>query len=179
MKALWIVFACLLSLPVCAQSPPAGAPAGARSESEADPHAGIRAVIEAFRGAIIDKDKARFVGLFAPGAVAWQSVASDEDVERLRVEHPAAVKARFDPGNTHLSFIDGIVADPRRTEETFDRIRIDSDGDIASVVFDYRFLSGGVESNRGQEGWHLLRTDQGWRIISVIWSTQRAPAARP
>lgn len=162
MKPLWLLLAGLLSLPASASD----------SAQPLPPHheAGIRSVIEAFRASIVEKDKARFLALFAPGPVTWQSVDSDEALKRRRKKHPQASKARFDPGNTHLSFIDSIVSDPKRTEETFDRIRIDSDGDIASVVFDYRFIAGGIESNHGQESWQLLRTDQDWRIISVIWS---------
>jgi hypothetical protein len=168
MKPLWILLACLLSLPASAEP--------------LSPHheAGIRTVIEAFRASIVEKDKARFVALFVPGPVTWQSVDSDDALERRRKKHPQASKARFDRDSTHLSFIDNIVSDSKRTEETFDRIRIDSDGDIASVVFDYRFIAGGVESNHGQESWQLLRTDQGWRIISVIWSMRpsREPTGR-
>jgi len=173
MKALWILLACLLSLP-----------ASASTAAQAPPprhEAGIRAVIEAFRASIIEKDKARFVALFVPAPVTWQSVDSDEMVERSRKQHPRATKTQFDPDSTYLSFIDSIVSDPKPIEETFDRIRIDSDGDIASVAFDYRFVVAGVESHHGQESWQLLRTDQGWRIASVVWSmrpSRKASGAR-
>lgn len=170
MKPLGILLACLLSLPASAST--AAQPLSARQE------AGIRSVIEAFRASIVEKDKARFVALFVPGPVTWQSVDSDEALERRRKTQPQASKTRFDPDSTHLSFIDNIVNDPKRVEETFDRIRIDSDGDIASVAFDYRFIAGGVESHHGQESWQLLRTDQGWRIASVVWSMRPSHVAR-
>ena len=54
-------------------------------------------------------------------------------------------------------------------------MRIDSDRDVASVVFDYRFLRSGRESNRGLEAWHLVRTELGWRIVSVVWSVNPPP----
>ena len=28
----------------------------------------------------------------------------------------------------------------------------------------------GKQTNWGREKWHLLRTEAGWKIISVIWS---------
>ena len=54
-------------------------------------------------------------------------------------------------------------------------MRIDRDRDVASVVFDYQFLRNGTESNRGLEGWHLVRMDSGWRIVSVVWSVNPPP----
>ena len=158
MKPLWILLACLFSMS-----------ASAHSSGSTDDDA-IRSVIEAFRTAIIDKDRARFVALFVPGHVSWQSARSDDALRRMRLKDPQARKTRFNPESTYLTFIDGIVSDMESTEETFANIRVDSDGDIASVAFDYRFIGGGVVSNHGREAWHLLRTDDGWRIISVIWS---------
>ena len=46
---------------------------------------------------------------------------------------------------------------------------------MASVAFDYRFLGDGKETNRGQEVWSLVRTDAGWKIVSVIWSLRWTP----
>lgn len=164
MKLLWIVLACLLPLSSAfAQSP------------QAEVEAAIHSVIEAFRAAIIDKDKPRFTALFAPGSVTWQSVKGDDSLRQIRESNPQAAKVRINPDNTYLSFIDGIVGDKASTEEKFNNIRIDSDGDIASVVFGYSFHRDGRESNRGQEAWQLVRTDHGWRIVSVIWSVSLSP----
>jgi hypothetical protein len=141
MKAL-LLAACLLCPPAFAQ---------AATDAAADPQAAakreIGVVIEAFRTAIIDKDKPKFLALF-----------------------PEAGKANYNPKYSHLGFIDGIVSEPERNEEVFDDIRIDTDGEIASVAFDYRFLQDGRETNRGREAWNLVRTDAGWKIVSVVWS---------
>ena len=169
MKAL-LLAACLLCPPAIAQT----------ATDAADPHAAARreigAVIEAFRTAIIEKDKPKFLALFpASGPVAWQSVIGDDNLRQLRLKKPDTGKANHNPKRTHLSFIDGIVSEPERNEETFDDIRIDTDGDIASVAFDYRFLQDGRETNRGREAWNLVRTDAGWKIVSVIWSMNWTP----
>lgn len=131
----------------------------------------IGKVIEAFRTAILDKDKPKFLALFpASGPVAWQSVIGDDNLRHMRLKRPETGKANPNPKYSHLSFIDNIVSEPERSEETFDNIRIDTDGEIASVAFDYRFLSDGRETNRGLESWSLVRTDAGWKIVSVVWS---------
>lgn len=177
MKSM-LLAACLACVPVAGWARPAQTPATAASDPAAQAAAKqqIGAVIEAFRTAIIEKDKPGFLGLFLEGGrIAWQDVIGDANLHQLRLKNPKASKARVDPDDSPLSFIDGIVADQARSEESFDNVRIDTDGDIASVVFDYRFLSDGRETNRGSEAWHLLRTDAGWKIVSVIWSTRWGP----
>lgn len=153
-KLLFALTLLLVSFAVSAQVP-------------ADPdEAGVRRVIEAFRLSIIERDKERFMKLFLEGGVSWQSTLSDEALVRIREKNPKAVKLRVNP----TSFIDEVVADKASGEETFDNIRIDSDGDVAAVTFDYHFLSDGKETNSGKEAWQLIRTADGWRIVSVIWS---------
>ena len=58
-------------------------------------------------------------------------------------------KAKVDLKRTPLTFIDGIVASADRSEEQFRDVRIETDGDLASVFFDYGFLSNGRETNHG------------------------------
>ena len=183
MKPLLLALACLLSCPAFAQagSPPASTtPAGIETSDSADarPVQQIEAVIEAFRTAIIDKDKARFAGLFLHDNITWQDVTGDASLQRIRARRPEATKVRVDPRDTPLSFIDGIVSDPDRSEEKFRNVRIDTDGDIASVHFDYSFHSNDRETNHGEEAWHLVRTDDGWKIASVIWSMNASPPAQ-
>lgn len=167
MKSLLLV-ACLLALPIAPAIAQTTPPA---DYTQADAKRDIGKVIEDFRTAILEKDKAKFLGLFpADGPVAWRSVVSDGNLRQLRTKKPEAGKANYNAKYSHLNFIDGIVGDADRSEETFDNIRIDTDGDVAAVAFDYRFLSNGKETNRGQETWNLVRTDAGWKIVSVIWS---------
>jgi len=138
----------------------------------------IRQVVEAFRTAIIDKDKARFTALFFsgdPARVTWQFVNDDARLARLRAAKPDASKARDIPQSNYLSFIDSIVADANTSEEVFSDVSIDTDGEIAAVAFDYAYLEAGQQTNHGREMWQLVRTEQGWKIVSVLW-TMRDPA---
>lgn len=165
-KSLLLALACLLSFPAFARE---------EASPAETPVQQVEAVIEAFRTAIIDKDKARFTRLFLPGNVAWQDVTGDANLQRIREKRPEASKVRVDPKDNYLSFIDGIVSDKDRSEEKFRNVKIDTDGDVASVYFDYSFHSNDRETNHGKEAWHLVRTDDGWKIVSVIWSMNWNP----
>ena len=152
-------------------------PALATQNSERDVSA-IRQVVEAFRSAIVEKDKARFTALFFsedPARVTWQFVNDDARLARFRAVKPDARKARYIPQSNYLSFIDSIVTSAQASEEVFSDVRIDTDGEIAAVAFDYAYLENGRQTNRGREMWQLIRTEAGWKIISVVW-TMRDPA---
>lgn len=166
-KTLTALLCCLLPFAAHAEAPPL--------EHEGVAKKQIEAVVESFRTAIIDRDKDRFIQLFLHDRPTWQSVVSDDGLQRIRQKNPQAMKVRVNPEKTYLSFIDGIVADQRRSEETFENIRIDTDGDIASVYFDYSFNADGRRTNYGKEAWHLVNTGEGWKIVSVIWSVIPVP----
>lgn len=142
--------------------------------------AAIREIVESFRTSIINKDKATFVGLFfsdKPEHVTWQMVDDDTRVARFKEFAPEASRVVRWPENNYLAMIDGTVAaDSESIEEVFRDVAIDTDGLIASVNFDYSVLRSKKESHWGREMWHLVHTEDGWKIISVIWS-QRDPVS--
>ena len=105
-KSLLLALACLLSFPAFARE---------EASPAETPVQQVEAVIEAFRTAIIDKDKARFTRLFLPGNVTWQDVTGDANLQRIREKRPEASKVRVDPKDNYLSFIDGIVSDKDRS----------------------------------------------------------------
>jgi hypothetical protein len=174
-KFLPLVLACLLSSPAFAETSPTPADTATGAKSTEAATTQIRAVVEAFRTAIIKRDQAAFERLFLHEHITWQSVKGDAALERIRQKAPTASKLTVDTTKTPYSFIAGIVADKDSSEETFDNVKIDTDGDLASVLFDYAFLSNGRETNHGKEAWHLLRTPDGWKIASVIWSVNLKP----
>ncbi|MFP2924875.1 nuclear transport factor 2 family protein [Pyxidicoccus sp. 3LG] len=150
-----------MSLPALAQT-------GAKATES--PTRQIEAVVEEFSSAIVNKDKKRFLKLFLHEKVMWQSVTGTERLMSLRKKRPQAARLTIDPKNNPTTFIEEIVADKQRSEERFSNLRIDTDGDIASASFDFVFLLDEREINRGKESWHLVNTDDGWKIVSVIWS---------
>lgn len=130
----------------------------------------IARVVDRFKHAIVDKDEPAFLDLFLHGGITWQSAMSDAVFERAKDEDPNATRAAYQPDRSPARFIRGIAGRAARTEETFHDVRIDTDGTVASVAFDFTFQRDGETSNKGREYWLLVRTDAGWKIASVVWS---------
>jgi hypothetical protein len=144
----------------------------ARQNEEKDV-AAIKQVVEQFRTSIIHKDKTAFTSLFfsqKPEEVTWQFVVDDARLARFRKTRPESKKARHIPEVNYLTFIDSVCSSEKASEEVFSDVQVDTDGEVASVNFDYSYLANGVQTNSGREMWQLIRTEEGWKIISVIWS---------
>ncbi|EMI49665.1 hypothetical protein C405_09905 [Stenotrophomonas maltophilia AU12-09] len=159
---------------------PAWLPVIAAQNAPADVKA-IEQVVESFRTSLINKDKPTYMSLFfsdKPEDIGWQFVSEDARLQEICKAKPDAIKARQIPANNFIALIDGAVASPKLKEETFSNTKIETDGDVASVSFDYSFHDDGVKTNWGREMWQLVRTEQGWKIFSVIYSIRdsRSPA---
>ncbi|MGK5023503.1 nuclear transport factor 2 family protein [Janthinobacterium sp. RB2R34] len=137
----------------------------------------LEQVVETFRLSLINKDKASFMKLLYSENIPWIGVIKDKSMNML--EDRGDKVNKITPGASAVKFIDSIVSDKEAIEEKFDNVRIDSDGDIAQVYFDYNFNRGDYRSNWGQEAWQLVRTTQGWKINSVIWSMDFNPEKPP
>jgi hypothetical protein len=61
-------------------------------------------------------------------------------------------------------------------EEKFSNVQIATDGAVASVYFDFVFLSDGKPQNRGSETWQLINTGSGWKINALVYSINLDPA---
>lgn len=135
----------------------------------------VRAVVESFHSSIIAKDKPRFLSLFHGMAIPWLAVLEDGTLAKMRKRQPETPKA--DPIGTPGpdDFIDFVMKSPLPVEEKFSNLRITTDGLIASVFFDYSFHQGDYKSNWGSEAWHLVNTEKGWKINSVIYSSEINP----
>lgn len=141
----------------------------------ADPtDADIRAVIDSFRTAIIQRDKPRFLTLFVSDDIPWQGVLTDDGLAQLHRRDPKASKVAYDRKSTPAAFIDHIVRAKTSSEEKISNIKIDSDGDVATASFDYSFLSGERTVNWGKECWLLVRTGAGWKITTLAFSSNLA-----
>jgi hypothetical protein len=140
----------------------------------------VEAVVEAFRTSIIEKDKDKFLQLFLDEKTTWITSVTERSRDLTMARNPDKPRPPKTavPG-TPRSFIGFIVADSGRMEETFDNVRIETDGEVAQVWFDYVFKRGDYRANWGKEAWQLVRTDAGWKIVSVVWSTEFNPALPP
>ncbi|MBO9883271.1 nuclear transport factor 2 family protein [Xanthomonas sp. D-109] len=148
--------------------------ASAKQPAQAEDQGAIHAVVESFRTAIIERDKPKFLSLFVKPDLPWQSVLTDRSLAKVRNESPKAIKARFKTENNPTAFIDEIANSPTSSEETFSNVKIDSDGDVATVSFDYTFIADGKATNSGRECWLLVRTESGWKITTLAYSVELA-----
>jgi len=135
----------------------------------------VEKIVDQFQTAIKNKDVDGFMQLFVHEAITWTAVYTDSSVERYNVEQRAAqepLAKRVQTGGTPRKFIEGIVKAKTQQSELFSNVRIDTDGDIAQVWFDYIFIVGEYKSAWGKESWQLARTENGWKIASVVWSAE-------
>jgi hypothetical protein len=133
----------------------------------------IEHVVESFARALREKDKALYMSLFFSDKaeeIGWQYVSEDVRLAYIRQSKPDAIKARRIPSNNFIGLIDEAVATTETREEKFSNIHIDTDGEIASVSFDYEFYAAGKKTNWGKEMWQLVRTEAGWKIFSVVYT---------
>ena len=147
--------------------------ASAQSHAKSEDVAAIEQVVESFRTSIINKDKATYMSLFfsdKPEDIGWQFVSEDTRLEHIRKTKPDAIKARQIPSNNFVSLIDAAVAAKEPREETISNVKIETDGEIASVSFDYTYLANEKKVNWGKEMWQLVRTENGWKIFSVVYT---------
>lgn len=128
-------------------------------------------MVESFRTSLIKKDKEAFLQLFLKEDITWTGVTTDASIEMLYASRPKPEMPR--------QFIEMIANEPMPAEETFSNVRIETDGEIAQVWFDYSFLDGSYRSNWGKESWQLVRTEKGWKIAAVVWSQEINPVPPP
>lgn len=158
----------------------AGTPPHAFAENPAESRQKIAAVVKAFGKALADKDKEGFMRLFLREDITWVGVYTDGSVARYR----ASQKDPKEPSpktesSTPRKFIEKIVRAPEARTETFENVRIDTDGEMAQVLFDYSFMVGDYRNNWGKESWQMVRTENGWKIAAVIWSAEENPQPPP
>jgi hypothetical protein len=133
----------------------------------------IKRVVETFRISILNKDKATYMNLFfsnRPEGISWQAVVDDAALAKVQRDRPQAIKARHIPTNNFVSLIDSVIDSKVPEEERILNLSIDTDGEIATASFDYEYLSAGKVANWGKEQWLLVRTEQGWKIFSVVYT---------
>ena len=170
MRPLLVASALLLGLSLPAAHALAYTPAADKQQ--------IEAIAETFRTAIIKKDTAGFLQLFLHEGITWTGVVTDASIERIYANRPDPKlkrPAKYRNGSPR-EFIENIAKDPDPLAETFANLRIDSDGDVAQVWFDYSFVAGDYRQNWGKESWQMVRTKAGWKIAAVVWSMEFNPA---
>jgi hypothetical protein len=136
-----------------------------------NPHAAdvaaINQVVEQFKAAIIAHDGKALGSLFLQDHDSWLSVADESIWAGIKARNPNAPKVLK---GSWRQFADYIQKDPKPVEERFYNVRIDTNGAVGSVYFDFDFLSDGKVTNRGSEAWQMVRAEDGWKISSMLYS---------
>ncbi|SFR88458.1 SnoaL-like domain-containing protein [Dyella sp. OK004] len=140
----------------------------------ADPSDDIHRLIDGFQKAIVAKDGKALSDMFLPSGGAWVTVLSDDSYARMKAKSPNV--PRYKLGN-YADFVQFVATSKVPIEERFNQVRVETDGAVASVYFDFVFLQDGKENNRGSETWHVVKTDDGWKISSMTYSVNM-PAKR-
>lgn len=132
----------------------------------------IRHVMDAFHEAVLAHDGERLARLFIPDGSTWLNVLSDQAYSRLKSKSPDVAKVRVGSYQEFAKFVSESQAalDPRHSH-----VKIQTDGTIGTVYFDFVFMIDGKEKNRGSETWQLVKSAEGWRIAAITYSSEPAP----
>jgi ketosteroid isomerase-like protein len=128
----------------------------------------IQRVMDLYHEAVIIHDGARLATLFIPEGSAWLNVLSDDAYARAKAQSPSAAKIRV---GSFKDFAELVSHSKANFNPTHTNIQIHSDGTIASVYFDFVFLSDGKEVNHGSETWQLVKGTDGWKIAAITYSS--------
>jgi len=148
----------LFAMPLQAWAVPAEAQVSSRVE--------VQQLVERFRQAIVAKDGEALRGMFLPGA-SWLQGLDEASFARVRARKPEA--HQFNPGSVE-KFAGFVEKSAAANEEIFDNVRIETDGTVGMVYFDYRFLADGGQTNHGVETWQIVRVSDGWKISAMLYS---------
>jgi ketosteroid isomerase-like protein len=122
--------------------------------------ADIQQVMNTFHEAVVSHDGPRLETLFIPEGSTWLNVLAKPPTVRVGsyrdfAKFVANSKSALNPQHSH--------------------IRIQTDGTIASVYFDFVFLIDGRAENTGSETWQLVKGADGWRIAAITYSSTPRP----
>lgn len=140
----------------------------ARAADDVEAKAQIGQVVERFQAAIIAHDKAALEALFVADGGSWFEVLGEDDYRRIKARKPELSRVHAD---NYRHFVAFIGDSKQRIEEQFSNVRIQTDGAVASVYFDFVFLVDGKSNNVGSETWQLVHTNEGWKISAMAYSS--------
>lgn len=136
------------------------------AESVVDARVEVLNLVESFRQAIIKKDGDAIREMFLPGG-SWFRVLDRTSLAAVRAKNTEA--KQINPGS-YEDLAKLLSTNPATLEETFDNVRIETDGAVGMVWFDYRFIKDGKQSNHGVETWQVIRESNGWKISAMLYS---------
>ena len=168
-KRTGIVVGVALLLVLTAQTP---APSATQAQTANNHHAdetAIEQVMKQYHAAILAHDGTALSGLFLPDANLWLNVLTDSAYARAQAKSTTTQKVRV---SSYRDFAKLLSTTPKNLDSEHSNVVIHTDGTIAAVYFDFVFNVDGKASNRGSETWQLVKAADGWRIASIIYSSE-------
>jgi hypothetical protein len=135
-------------------------------DARASAHAEVQQLVERFKHAVLVKDGDAIRGMFLPGG-CWFRVLDQTSLTAVRAKNPES--KQLNP-SSYEDFAKFLGTSSASLEETFDNVRIETDGTVGTVWFDYRFIKDGKQSNHGMETWQVVRDGDGWKISAMLYS---------
>lgn len=140
----------------------------ARAADDAAARAQVGQLVERFQAAIIAHDKTALESMFVAEGGSWFEVLGEDAYREMKVKRPGLSRVHADNYRHFAAFI----GDSKQSiQEQFSNVRIQTDGAVASVYFDFVFLVDGKRNNVGSETWQLVHTGDGWKISAMAYSS--------
>ncbi len=134
------------------------------TESKSCPN--LNDVIETYQTSVSQKDEQAFLNLFLSYSIPWVGVNPAKRQGNLPSNEGLVYGAV--PGFTNWLVNSGI-----KFEETMSDIKINTDGNVASIFYKYEFLLDDKLYSTGSVSWSLIKTANCWKIASKIYSENR------
>ncbi|MBM7124953.1 hypothetical protein ACFFJT_00925 [Dyella flava] len=163
-QALMYLSVALMTLPLGAIAQSSAPAPDQLSQDTVD----VQHVMNAYHKAVETHDGARLASLFVPQGGAWLNVLSDPAFAHMRVVKPGTTKIRV---SSYQDFVKYVSQSKSHLDPQHDHLTIQSDGTIATLYFDYVFMVDGKPTNKGSETWQLVKGENGWRIATIIYSS--------
>ena len=169
LKHLALCALVILPIALITQTP---APSAARTQTDNEHHAdeaAVQQVMNRYHAAIAAHDGAAFSSLFLPDANLWLNVLTDSAYAGAQAKSATAQKVRV---SSYRDFANLVSSKTKDFDPEHTNLVIHTDGTIAVLYFDFVFNVDGKPNNRGSETWQLVKAADGWRIASIIYSSE-------
>lgn len=128
----------------------------------------VLSVLDAFKAAIKGKNITELRALFYKGDIRW--FGSGHNASRHLSESLSGKQVEaVEPIGAYQAIQDTRFKDLSFEERTYGP-QVKTDGQVATLTFDYDFRVNGVVQNWGTETWQLIRAPEGWRILQLLYS---------
>lgn len=128
----------------------------------------IQELRDRYHSAVTGHDGPGLLRLVLPQASLWLTALDEESFLQLRKTKPDTQKVHASNFQQFAAFLNSSKAqlDPQSSD-----VRIITDGTIATVYFDFKFLIDGAVQNQGSETWQLINAEDGWKIAAITYSS--------